>query len=157
MNSLEIFQSLQVADCSHLARLSSAPVASTSHQTSCLHVSLLRETPLTGTSQRTGKEHSCPCGFCLFSGGILTQSKKGAALCYQPPSICLGDAQEAFPDQSLASCKETMKLLPKRSPSISTAAIRATTLPQAQLHSNLLISIIFFTATPNLKCHIKSL
>lgn len=82
-------------------------------------------------------------GSCSFSGGILTQSKEGAALCYQPPSICLGHVQEAFPDQSLVSHEETLKLLLKRALSISTAAIRATTLPQAQPYSNLLIAIIF--------------
>lgn len=59
------------------------------------------------------KEQEKSTASCSFSGGTLTQTREGAALCNQPALIYLGDASEAFPDQSLVSHEETMQLLPK--------------------------------------------
>lgn len=51
------------------------------------------------TPKRTGKEESHPCG-SHFSDSVLIQTKEVATLpCNQPSLVCLGDVQEAFPDQ----------------------------------------------------------
>lgn len=62
----------------------------------------------------TGKKHSHPHGSCFFSGGILTQSKEGAAQCNQPPLEMPGrHFQTRVQLWALVSHGETMQLLPK--------------------------------------------